>query len=264
MKKYSILFMVIAIILFISCSKDDNDYDDGTWSTVEMTIDVTKAPMKIWAAGEGERMHTDWGDGSSSNSGAKDSHTYTAPGNYKIIVKVRNMKHSGVLYYYSSVHFKDCPDLERIISYSSGSLHDTLTIPKTIKFENCPNLQSIRLYDQRITNLEIENCPQIKYLDCSNHRLSSFNLDIPLLEELNCSGGILKELDLSHFPVLKILNCGGNKLSDIDLKNCSNLVELICSYNQLTELDVSNNTKLKSLSCENNYDLKTIWVWEGF
>lgn len=101
-------------------------------------------------------------------------------------------------------------------------------------------------------------------MDCSNHRLSSFNLDIPLLEELNCSGGILKELDLSHFPVLKILNCGGNKLSDIDLKNCSNLVELICSYNQLTELDVSNNTKLKSLSCENNYDLKTIWVWEGF
>ena len=29
MKKYSILFMAIATILFISCSKDDNDYDDG-------------------------------------------------------------------------------------------------------------------------------------------------------------------------------------------------------------------------------------------
>lgn len=243
MKKYSILFMAIATILFISCSKDDNDYGDGTWSTVEMTIDVTKAPMKIWAAGEGERMHTDWGDGSSSNSGAKDSHTYTAPGSYKIIVKVRNMKHSSVLYYYSSVHFKDCPNLELIISYSSGNLNDSLTIPKTIKFENCPNLRSICLYDQRITNLEIENCPQIKYLDCFDHRLSSFNLDIPLLEELNCSGGILKELDLSHFPVLKTLNC---------------------EYNQLTELDVSNNTELKSLKCRNNYDLKTIWVWEGF
>ena len=64
MKKYSILFMAIATILFISCSKDDNDYDDGTWSTVEMTVNVTKAPMKIIAASQGEKMHTDWGDGS--------------------------------------------------------------------------------------------------------------------------------------------------------------------------------------------------------
>ena len=46
MKKYSILFMAIATILFISCSKDDDDYDDGTWSTVEMTVDVTKFPWK--------------------------------------------------------------------------------------------------------------------------------------------------------------------------------------------------------------------------
>ena len=47
MKKYSILFMAIATMLFISCSKDDNDYEDGTWSTVEIAFDVTKPPMTI-------------------------------------------------------------------------------------------------------------------------------------------------------------------------------------------------------------------------
>ena len=100
-------------------------------------------------------------------------------------------------------------------------------------------------------------------MTCNYHKLSSLNLDLPLLEVLDCGGGVLKELDLSHFPALKRLYCNDNELSDIDLKKCSNLVELGCSSNELVELDVSNNTKLKSLNCDYNYDLETIWVWEN-
>lgn len=257
MKKYSILFMAIATILFISCSKDDNDYDydDGTWSTVEITVDVTKVPMKITAASQGEKMHTDWGDGSiESDLPNAWIHTYTTPGNYKITMKVRNMDYANVYYYYSSIHFKDCPDLERIRSMMlSGNSNDTLTMPKTVKIENCPNLVDVGLPNQRVKNLEIENCPSIKYLTCYNHKLSSLNLDLPLLEELDCSyGRTLKELDLSHLPALKTLNCSGNELSDIDLKKCSNLVELSCSYNQLTELNLGNCCELTELDCSSN------------
>ena len=286
MKKYSILFMAIATILFISCSKDDNDYDDGTWDTIEITVDVTKVPMEVGPCGgsQPEEIHVTWGDGS-SGSGLEDtySHTYTTPGNYKITMKVRNMKIFTAWYYYSSIHFKDCSALEWIRCYRLGGSKDTLTIPKTVKIENCPSLVDVNLPDQRVKNLEIENCPQIKYLNCDNHKLSTLNLDIPLLEELDCSGGALKELDLSHLPALKRLYCSYNELSDIDLKKCSNLVELGCSsnqltelnlenccelkslnceYNELVELDVSNNTKLKSLNCDYNDDLETIWVWE--
>lgn len=289
MKKYSILFMAIATILFISCSKDDdNDYDDETWSTVEMTVNVTKVPMEVRPCGESQsgEIHVTWGDGS-SGSGLEDtySHTYTTPGNYKITMKQRNMEYANVWYYYSSIHFKDCPDLERIKSMMIGTSNDILTMPKTVKIENCPSLVSVGLPNQRVTNLEIENCPKINTIMCDNHKLSSLNLNLPLLEELNCGGGVLKELDLSHFPALKRLYCNDNEFSDIDLKKCSNLVELNCSYNQLTELnlgnccelteldcsnnkftelDVSNNTKLKYLNCDDNYDLETIWVWEGF
>lgn len=289
MKKYSILFMAIATILFISCSKDDdNDYDDETWSTVEMTVNVTKVPMEVRPCGESQsgEIHVTWGDGS-SGSGLEDTfrHTYTTPGNYKITMKVRNMEYASVWYYYSSIHFKDCPDLERTKSMMRYGAGDTLHVPKTVTLENCPNLTVASFVSQNVTSLEIKNCPQIKYLYIDYHQLSSLNLDLPLLEELDCSDGALKELDLSHFPALKRLYCGLNKLSDIDLKKCSNLVELNCSYNQLTELnlgnccelteldcsnnkftelDVSNNTKLKYLNCDDNYDLETIWVWEGF
>lgn len=286
MKKYSILFMAIATILFISCSKDDNDYDDGIWSTVEMTVNVTKVPMEVRPCGESQsgEIHVTWGDGS-KGSGSEDTfrHTYTTPGNYKITMKVRNMEYASVWYYYSSIHFKDCPDLERTKSMMRYGAGDTLHVPKTVTLENCPNLTVASFVSQNVTSLEIKNCPQIKYLYIDYHQLSSLNLDLPLLEELDCSDGALKELDLSHFPALKRLYCGLNKLSDIDLKKCSNLVELNCSsnqltelnledchelkslnckYNELVELDVSNNTKLKSLNCDSNYNLKTIWVWE--
>ena len=289
MKKYSILFMAIATILFISCSKDDdNDYDDETWSTVEMTVNVTKVPMEVRPCGESQsgEIHVTWGDGS-SGSGLEDTfrHTYTTPGNYKITMKVRNMEYASVWYYYSSIHFKDCPDLERTKSMMRYGAGDTLHVPKTVTLENCPNLTVASFVSQNVTSLEIKNCPQIKYLYIDYHQLSSLNLDLPLLEELDCSDGALKELDLSHFPALKRLYCNDNEFSDIDLKKCSNLVELNCSSNQLTELnlenccelteldcsnnkftelDVSNNTKLKYLNCDDNYDLETIWVWEGF
>ena len=255
MKKYSILFMAIATILFISCSKDDNDYDDGTWSTVEMTVDVTKVPMEVRPCGRSQsgEIHVTWGDGS-SGSGSEDTfrHTYTTPGNYKITMKQKNMEYADVWYYYSSIHFKDCPDLEWIRSNMIGGSNDTRTMPKTVKIENCPNLVSVGLSNQRVTNLEIENCPKINTIMCDNHKLSSLNLNLPLLEELNCGGGVLKELDLSHFPALKRLYCGLNKLSDIDLKKCSNLVELNCSSNQLTDLNLGNCCELTELDCSYN------------
>ena len=256
MKKYSILFMAIATILFISCSKDDdNDYDDETWSTVEMTVNVTKVPMEVRPCGESQsgEIHVTWGDGS-SGSGLEDtySHTYTTPGNYKITMKQRNMEYANVWYYYSSIHFKDCPDLERIKSMMIGTSNDILTMPKTVKIENCPSLVSVGLPNQRVTNLEIENCPKINTIMCDNHKLSSLNLNLPLLEELNCGGGVLKELDLSHFPALKRLYCNDNEFSDIDLKKCSNLVELNCSSNQLTELNFKGCNKLENIGCTRN------------
>ena len=256
MKKYSILFMAIATILFISCSKDDdNDYDDETWSTLEMTVNDTKVPMEVRPCGESQsgEIHVTWGDGS-SGSGLEDtySHTYTTPGNYKITMKQRNMEYANVWYYYSSIHFKDCPDLERIKSMMIGTSNDILTMPKTVKIENCPSLVSVGLPNQRVTNLEIENCPKINTIMCDNHKLSSLNLNLPLLEELNCGGGVLKELDLSHFPALKRLYCNDNEFSDIDLKKCSNLVELNCSSNQLTELNLENCCELTELDCSSN------------
>ena len=305
MKKYSILFMAIATMLFISCSKDDNDYEDGTWSTVEIAFDVTKPPMTIKLSNSTADLyiHTQWGDGSSSENIYE--HTYTTAGRYNIVVKARNMKVFNIHYNYSSIHFKDCPDLIHNNITLDGTTDNSLTVPKVVKFENCPKLTTILLELQKVTNLEIENCPKLETLDCSVHQLQSLNLDCPALTKLDCSMGPLEELNLKNFPLLESLNCSYNQLKNIDLKNndklkevdcswnqfsnitfkgldelkdinCSNnqlttlnvedcyeLKELNCKFNKLTELDLSDNTKLYSFICLDN-PIQTIWVWEGF
>lgn len=72
------------------------------------------------------------------------------------------------------------------------------------------------------------------------------------LEDLDCSGNFLTELDISSNQALKILACNGNALTTLDVGENTNLEELGCFGNDLTELDLSNNTALKMLSCYSN------------
>ncbi|OUN64228.1 MULTISPECIES: hypothetical protein [Butyricimonas] len=255
MKKYSILFMAIATMLFISCSKDDNDYDyeNGTWSTVEIAFDVTKPPMTVKLSNSTADLyiHTQWGDGSSSENTYE--HTYTTAGRYNIVVKARNMEVFNIHYNYSSIHFKDCPDLiYNHHTIGDGTINDTITVPKAVKFENCPKLTIISLTTQKVTNLEIVNCPKLETLDCSVHQLQSLNLDCPALTKLDCSMGPLEELNLKNLPLLESLNCSYNQLKNIDLKNNDKLKEVDCSWNQFSNITFKGLGKLEDINCSNN------------
>ena len=198
MKKYSILFMAIATMLFISCSKDDYDYEDGTWSTVEIAFDVIKPPMTIKLSNSTADLyiHTQWGDGSSSEDIYE--HTYTTAGRYNIVVKARNMEVFNIHYNYSSIHFKDCPDLIYNNVTLDGTTDNSLTVPKIVKFENCPKLAVITLMWQNVTNLEIENCPKLetlKILEVSETKLTSINIsELKNLHYLDCKNSSISTI----------------------------------------------------------------------
>lgn len=72
------------------------------------------------------------------------------------------------------------------------------------------------------------------------------------LEDFNCRGNSLTELDLSGAPNLKKINCSSNNLRKLTLGNLENLIELDCSNNQLTELDINNYSNLEKLACGDN------------
>lgn len=76
--------------------------------------------------------------------------------------------------------------------------------------------------------------------------------DFTALEDLNCHGNSLTQLDLSQNTALKYLDCGRNELTSLALDENTNLLKLECGYNKLTSLDVSKNTSLFSLMCHDN------------
>ena len=72
------------------------------------------------------------------------------------------------------------------------------------------------------------------------------------LEELDCCGNYLTELDLKMNTKLHYLDCSYNELTMLNISNNQLLDTLYCNGNELTELDVSNNTALIYLDCYDN------------
>ncbi len=83
------------------------------------------------------------------------------------------------------------------------------------------------------------------------------------LEELDCYGNMLTDLDLNNNTKLKIVDCSSNvnrvsgteygeKMMYLEIRNCPDLEELYCYNNSLGFLDLSGNPALTVLNCENN------------
>jgi len=72
------------------------------------------------------------------------------------------------------------------------------------------------------------------------------------LEELDCYGNYLKELDMSRNTKLTYLDCSNCNITKLNIANNVLLNTLYCENNELTELDISNNTALVYLDCYNN------------
>lgn len=72
------------------------------------------------------------------------------------------------------------------------------------------------------------------------------------LEQLDCHGNKLTELDVSKNVALEKLECGRNQLTEIDVTHNALLMQLGCSENQLKSIDVSQNPDLEVLLCSKN------------
>ena len=69
------------------------------------------------------------------------------------------------------------------------------------------------------------------------------------LKELDCSGNVLAQVDLSANTALTVLNCSQNPLAALDVRALTELKKLNTSFTDLTALNVSANPALKELDC---------------
>ena len=105
--------------------------------------------------------------------------------------------------------------------------------------------------DGILTDEEIKNTTT---LDVSLYNVESLKgiEYFSALEELDCWGNYLTELDLKMNTKLHYLDCSDNELTMLNISNNQLLDTLYCNGNELTELDVSNNTALIYLDCYDN------------
>ena len=72
------------------------------------------------------------------------------------------------------------------------------------------------------------------------------------LENLDCCGAHLYDLDLSRNTNIRSLYVDDNNLERLNLEGCNRLRELSCRENDLTELDLHDCTNLEFLNCQRN------------
>lgn len=125
--------------------------------------------------------------------------------------------------------------------------------------------------DLNAKNLSISNFKGIEYFtrlynfDCSGNPIQSIDLSKNRgLDSLSCANTGLSVIDLSANAFLTKLNCNNNRITTLDLSKNSYLKSLYCENNKFASLDISKNWGLQTLYCENNSALKTIYVWKEF
>ena len=121
--------------------------------------------------------------------------------------------------------------------------------------KECENVTQIILEEGKSSySLKgIEYLSNLEELNCDGQGL--FDLDISKntkLKKLSCALNFLNELDLSKNIALVDLNCGVNNIKELDVSNNSELKVLWCAGNQLTNIDISKNMKLQEFNCNGN------------
>lgn len=165
-----------------------------------------------------------------------------------------------------SLDFSNCHKLKHVI-VNECSL-SKLEIPS-----DAP-LEELLCEKNRIDNLDLSHFDKLLELNCSNNKLTKFDVFSPVIRTLYAMNNDLREIDLSKARDLKYLALMNNpnllsidlsknpKIETLSLSSCGlselnvtaqkELNRLWCNSNKISSLDLRNNSKLYSFQVKSN------------
>lgn len=182
----------------------------------------------------------------------------------------------------------DLSDLANLTSFDASGLSKLKSLNVghcgkvgSVKLTGLSSLETLTLYDDRFSSLDLSQCPNLQVLGLSSGYLTSIDLSKNMqLKKLDSHCYGIKTLDLSNHAKLEELNCGGpfpdegTDLRSVNLSGCSNLKDLDLHWNttlstlslkgcssleaaivygcNLTTLDLSASKRLKEVDCHDN------------
>ena len=117
------------------------------------------------------------------------------------------------------------------------------------------DISSFSGQSDKIKSLEgIGDFTSLQYLNCSNNKLDTLNLNKnKSLKHIICFSDSIEVLMIDSLLSLYKLQCNSNNITNLNLLGNTSLTELWCWDNKLINLDLSNNIYLGYLFCgENN------------
>ena len=124
------------------------------------------------------------------------------------------------------------------------------------------NLEELYSRYNNINSVDLSENHKLKTLYYENNNTYTLKIPKENLENLNCKGNNLKELDLKNCNKLLDLNVDGNSIVTLYLDDCKKLSSISAMNNGLEELDFSNNIMLTKINLRYCESLKRVTFGE--
>ena len=124
---------------------------------------------------------------------------------------------------------------------------------KSVDLSFNTKLDTLFLYGNHLTNIDISNNSNLILLDIQSNELSSINGLSKLLhlKKINLSYNNFEEISVKNKSIEDLL-ISDNLLRSIDTNDALNLKNVLLTLNQLTKVDFSSNTLLETLLISGN------------
>lgn len=279
MNKLAKLIVIISILIFTGCDKDDDSLDPTiTIETSHFTLGaktdltgyVNFSTTADWTTSEisYEGIEEGWLTIAPASGSAGDNQeiTLTASANASevtdrtayLTINCGGKTHKLTI---TQSNFEDKDITAKFDPKFAATLEAKNYIPHAnkIMLSDVVDITSINVagtYDSRgsLSYLAgIEYFTALTHLDCSYNQLATLNITKnTALTDLSCHYNRLTALDVTKNIVLTLLNCSHNQLATLDVTKNTALINLECPNNQLNTLDVTKNTVLTILGCSYN------------
>lgn len=149
-----------------------------------------------------------------------------------------------------ALYLKNNPALENVWIYETQTLED-------IEITNSPNLYSLTLHNNKLTELDLSGSPNIYNLRIWDSKLSTLDLRFMSKLEYLVAWDVFNdsnegEIFLPEQSSLKVMALGYNRLQNIDLSSSIKIERLDLDGNQLSTIDFSQNPSLEYLAVAGN------------
>jgi len=144
---------------------------------------------------------------------------------------------------------------QKLIDLNYDNSHDGWVITDSINSIDSLDISSFNGQTNKIIDLTgIEDFGNLQYLNCSNNKFDTLNLNNnQYLKHIICASDSIEVLMIDSLFSLSVLECNSNNITELNLLGNPSLTELWCWDNQLDNLNLSNNIYLGYLFCgENN------------